>query len=200
MAFQRVPNCVEVTLNMTQDNIPVVNRWFVDVGHTVVHSDLTGVFAVVDAWVTSTLSSFHVTTIHYETIVVKNHDVANGEELVFVPTTLAGTNTQVPTANSTAMCASLRTALTGKNFRGRTYIGGVSRNYLADSTHIVPSGAVQVANIMTDLVNALNTATYTLVVVSRFLNNAKRVVAVATEIVTVIVDTVMDVQRRRTAN
>lgn len=200
MTYQRVPHCVEVHLNASQDGVPVVNRWYVDVGHTVTHEDLTGVFAVFDAWVTGSLSDRQVDSLHYETIVVKNVDVENGEELVYVPTTTQGTQTANPAPNSMAVVASLRTASTGRNYRGRTYIGGLNVGTMSDSTHIDSSTATAYAGVMTDLIDALETATYVLVVASKVLNGVQRAVAVVTEVVSVIVNTTIDNQRRRTAN
>jgi hypothetical protein len=200
MTFQPAPQIVEVTLNSKQDGVPVVNRWNVDVGHAVTHTDLTGVFAVVDAWVTSTLKTNQVTSMLYETIVVKDMSVANGEELIYIPTTPHGQLAIASLPNSTAVVASLRTANTGKNFRGRSYMGGIPTNAQVDSTHISAAYAAGTVSVMTDLISALSGAGYKLVVLSRWLNKILRVTALATEIISVIVDTTMDNQRRRTAN
>ena len=200
MTFQAAPQCVECTFNQSQNGVPVVNRWNIDVGHAVTHSDLTGVFAVVDAWVTSTLASNQCTTVSYDTIVVKDISVPNGEELVYVPTTPHGSITTSALPNSTAIVLSLRTALTGKNFRGRTYLGGLPTIAQDDATHIKAAYAAGYVTVMTDLITHLTTAGYKLVVLSRYLAKALRLVALATEIVSVIVDTKFDNQRRRTAN
>jgi len=200
MGFQAAPQIVEVTLNALQNGVPVVNRWNIDVGHSVTHTDLTGVFAVIDAWVTSSLKYSQVSALSYETIVVKDMSVENGEELVYVPTTLAGAIGTAPMPNSTAAVASLRTALTGKNYRGRTYLGGLAQAALEDSTHLKVSSALTITTLFTDLIDGLTTAGYKLVVLSRWLNLALRATAVATEIISVVVDTKFDNQRRRTAN
>lgn len=200
MAFQPAPHVVEVTLNASQTGVPVVNRFNVDVGHAVTHSDLTGVFAVFDAWITSDLAPSQVNQLSYDTIVVKDMSVANGEELTFVPTTTNGSITTAPLPNSTAMVASLRTSLTGKNFRGRSYLGGLPQLALQDATHVKVAYAESYLTLYENLIAALVTAGYKLAIVSRYLNKAARVVALVTEVVSVIVNTKMDNQRRRTAN
>lgn len=200
MVFQAAPQIVEATLNAKQDGVPVVNRFNVDVGHAVTNTDLTGVFAVIDAWLTANLSPSQVSSMSYETIVVKDMSVANGAELIFVPTTLAGGAGAGALPNSTAIVASFRTAFTGKNFRGRSYMGGLPTIAEQDSTHIKVSFATNYVGIYTALISALVTAGYKLSVVSRYLNNVLRTIAVITEVISVIVDTKFDNQRRRTAN
>jgi hypothetical protein len=200
MAFQSAPHCVEVVINAKQDGVPVVNRLNIDVGHTVVGADLPLVAAVIDGWITSDLAPQQVNDIKYESITVKDIEHVNGAQIVYLPTTTQGAVTDPPLPNSTAMVASLRTALTGKNYRGRFYFGGMHVNQLVDSTHVSSGVAAGYGTAIADLLTLLNAATYKLVVVSRYLATARRAVAVATEVVSVITNTLLDVQRRRTAN
>jgi hypothetical protein len=200
MPFQPAPRIVEATINMQQTGVPVVNRFNVDVGHAVTHTDLTGVFAVIDAWITSDLAPSQVNQLFYDTIVVKDMSVANGEELIFVPTTTVGAVTTAPLPNSTAMVASLRTASTGRNYRGRSYLGGLPQLALQDATHAKVAYADSYLTIYENLIDALTTAGYKLSIVSRYLANALRAIAVVTEVISVIVNTKFDNQRRRTAN
>jgi len=200
MAFQSAPHCVEVVLNAQQDGVPIVNRINIDVGHTVVSADLPLVAAVIDGWLTSDLAPQQVNDVKYNSITVKDIEHANGEQILYLPTTTQGAVTDPPLPNSTAMVASLRTNLTGKNYRGRFYFGGMHVNQLVDSTHVSSGVAAGYGAAMADLLTLLDGAGYKLVVVSRWLNTAKRAVAVATEVVSFITNTLLDVQRRRTAN
>lgn len=200
MAFQSIPNCVEVTLTANQNDVPVVNRWYVNVGHDVTHDDLTAVFAAVDAWVTSSLAPQQVDNMFYDEIACKDVDHENGELVTFTPTTTHGGVTDPPIPNSTAIVASLRTNLSGRNFRGRTYFGGMHQNQLVDSTHTSTGVAAGIATLITDLMDALEVISAVLVVVSKVVAGVLRVVAVVTEVTSVIVDTKLDVQRRRSAN
>lgn len=200
MAFQAAPHCVEVVITAEQDSTPVVNRLNIDVGHTVITSDLAAVLAVIDAWITSDLAPQQVTQMHYLSITAKDVEHPNGQQALLVPTTVQGAVSNQALPNSTAMVASLRTALTGKNYRGRFYFGGMHVNQLIDSVHVSSGVAAGYGTAITDLITLLGAATMKLVVVSRYLNTAKRAVAILTEVTTVITNTLLDVQRRRTAN
>jgi hypothetical protein len=200
MAFQPIPNCVQVTLNATVTDVPVVNRWYVDVGHEVVPADFDAVFTVFNDWLSGSLSAIQTTSIKYDTIVVKDVDHEFGAEQIYTPSVAQGQRGVVNAPNSTAVVVSLRTALSGKAYRGRTYVGGIANADITDPTHLAAISAASMATVFQDLIDALNTATLTLVVVSKFLNGVKRATAVVTEIITLIVNTRLDNQRRRTAN
>lgn len=200
MAFQSAPHCVEVVINAKQDSTPIVNRLNVDVGHTVVDADLPLVAAVIDGWITSDLAPQQVNDVKYESITVKDIEHANGAQILYVPTSTQGAVTDPPLPNSTAMVASLRTALTGKNYRGRFYFGGMHQNQMTDSVHVSSGVAAGYGAAIADLLTLLDAASYKLVVVSRYLNTARRIVAIATEVVTVVTNTILDVQRRRSGN
>jgi hypothetical protein len=200
MAFQSAPQCIEVVITAAQDSVPVVNRFNVSVGHTVVEADLDAVLSEVNGWITASLAPQQVNDLKYISITAKDIEHANGQQKFLVPTTTQGAVTDPPLPNSTAMVASLRTTLTGRNYRGRFYFGGMHVNQLVDSTHVSAGVATGYATVIADLVDALDTIGAKLVIVSRYLNTALRVVAIATEVVSVITNTILDVQRRRTAN
>jgi hypothetical protein len=157
-------------------------------------------FDIFDAWVSDSLSAIQTTSIKYDTIVIKNVDVEFGAEDVHVPTEDQGDRAVVNAPNSTALVVSLRTALSGKAHRGRTYVGGLANADIVDPTHFGSVNAVSMAGVFQDLIDALNAASFALVVVSKFLDGVKRVVAIVTEITSLIVNTKLDNQRRRTAN
>lgn len=200
MVFIPAPQGVEVVLKMTQNSVPIVNVWNVDVGHAVTHADLTGVFAVFDAWITSDYCNMIHNSVTFDQLVLTDISVANGEQIQEVPTTTAGALTGTAAAANASLVASLRTAKTGRSYRGRTYIPGLITSMFTDAQHINAGITVQANDVFVDLINALTTGGYKLVVLSRYLNKALRVVAVLTEVISIITDTKVDSQRRRTAN
>jgi hypothetical protein len=200
MTFQAAPQCVEATLNADQTGVPVVNRWNVDVGHAVTSADLSAVAGAIDAWITAYLAPSQVNQITYNSIVVKDISIANGEEITHLPTTPNGSVTSAPMANSTAAVISFRTASTGRSYRGRMYLGGLPQLALQDATHMKAAYAASYVVIGNQLSLALDGIGAKLVVLSRWLHLALRAVAIATEVITVIVDSKFDNQRRRTAN
>lgn len=200
MTFIPTPQCVEVRLVASQNSVPVVSIWNVDVGHAVTVTDLSGVFAVVDAWITSDFKNLIHTSVSFDQIIVTDISVANGQQQVYTPTTPTGAVGGTAAAANAAFVASMRTAHTGRSFRGRTYVGGMRTSVFTDAQHVTPAFASQVNSTFVTLINNMITAGYKLSVLSRYLNNALRAVGLLTEIISVITDTKVDSQRRRTAN
>ncbi len=200
MPFIATPQCVEAKLTMTQNSVPLVNIWHFDVAHAVTPTDLSGVFAVVDAWLTTYYSTLFHPSVSFDEIVVTDISVANGQQQVYVPTTLVGGGSGTAAAANAAFVASLRTAHTGRSFRGRTYVGGMSTSQFTDAQHVGAGYAAAVNNAFTHLLAAAITAGYKLCVLSRYLNKVLRAVGLLTEIISIITDTKVDSQRRRTAN
>ena len=200
MTFISTPQGVEAKLIMSQNAVPVVNVWNFDVGHAVTLGDLTGVFAVVDAFVTSDLRGLMHISVTYDQIIVTDISVPNGQQIIMTPTSPNGLNTGVAAGANVAFVASLRTVHTGRSYRGRTYMAGLTASVLSDAQHTSTVYAAAVNTAFVNFINAVTTAGYKLCVLSRYLNNALRVAGLLTEIISVITDTKIDSQRRRTAN
>jgi hypothetical protein len=200
MPFISTPQAVEAKLIMSQNSVPLVNIWNFDVGHAVTLTDLTGVFAVVDAFVTAELRNLMHVSVSYDQIIVTDISVPNGQQIINTPTSPNGLNTGVAAGANVAFVASLRSAQTGRNFRGRSYMAGLTASVLADAQHTSTVYAAAVNTSFVNFINAAVTAGYKLCVLSRYLNRALRTVGLLTEIISVITDTKIDSQRRRTAN
>lgn len=200
MVFQQIAQTVEVHINARQDNVPVVNRFYVEVLATPTEAIMDLVFGVVDAWITASLAPQMTNHMAYESVSIKDMHIANGQLKIYTPTATTGGRSATAAINSAASCISLRTIFSGKNFRGRFYLGGLCQSDFTSSTQIGTAVVTSHADIMTDLLDALDAAGYALVVVSKVLNGIQRLVAVTTEVVSIVVNTVVDNQRRRTAN
>jgi len=195
-----VPNGIKIEMNYIQNGVPVVNRFFVTKTSAPTSADL-------DDAITATLAFYNDLQPHqHPSLVLQNITatdvhVANGTQTILPLTTAnAGTAAGGPAAANAALCVSLRTNFTGRSFRGRMYLGGLPQAELADAQNYGASQASTVAGIVMDFIDALTTINQTLVVVSNFAAGVVRVVALATEIISIIVDTKIDSQRRRTAN
>ena len=200
MAFQTIPQTSEWHLNARQDNIPVVNRFYVHHDGVVTEAGMDAAFAIIDAWITASVAPQMTNHMAFESVSGKNMSVANGQLKIYTPTTTTGGRSSAAAVNSAASCISLRTLLSGKNYRGRFYFGGLCTSDFTSSTQIGTAVVTSHASIMTDLVDALVAADYYLAVVSKVLNGIQRAVAVVTEVTSIVVNTVIDNQRRRTAN
>jgi len=200
MAFQAAPQGIQVRLQMEQHGVKMENVWNVDYGAPVTPVGLAIIGAAFDGWLTTSYSLLSSSSLKYTQIVCTDISVANGAQDIRVPATSNGAIGSTEAAGNAALVASLRTIHTGRNFRGRTYLAGLAQTNLLDAQHVQP-GMVAALNVsINDLLTILTGAGYKLVVLSRWLNNAKRAVALLTEIIAVITDTKIDSQQRRTAN
>jgi len=198
--FQAVPQGVQVRLQMTQNDVKMENVWNVDAGIPVTPTVLANCGAVFDSWLTSAYSLLSNASLKYDQIICTDISVANGAQDIRVPTTLNGATATTQAAGNAAFVASLRTVHTGRNFRGRTYVAGLNQSALVDAQH-ASSGFIAAANsVFSQLIANLVAGGFKLCVLSRFLNNAARAVGLLTEIISVITDSKIDSQQRRTAN
>lgn len=200
MASDVVPNGIKIEWNYVQNGIPVVNRVYVTKTSAPGSGDLDDAAIAATAFYND-LKALQHPTLTLTNITVTDVHVANGLQLV-VPFTTdnVGTAAGTAAAANAAQVISLRTAQIGRAYRGRFYAGGLSNGNLQDSQNWGTAQATTLAGYFEDFIDALNGINMTLVVVSRFLNGVQRAVAVATEVIALIVDTKVDSQRRRTAN
>lgn len=195
-----VPNGIKVEMNYLQNGIPVVNRFYVTMTGAPSSGDLDDVIIATLAFYNDIKAYQNVSCV-LQNITATDVHVANGTQTI-LPLTTANVGTQpgAAAAANAAMCVSLRTNFTGRSFRGRFYLGGLGQGNLDNAQNFAAVNAAGVATIFEDFIDALNTINMVLVVVSNFAAGVERVVALATEIIAIIVDTKVDSQRRRTAN
>jgi len=195
-----VPNGIKVEWNMLQNGIPVVNRVFVTQTSTVGSGDLDDVIVAALAFY-NVFKAAQDPSCVLQNITATDVSVANGIQTILpVTSSNVGTGTGGPMAANAATVISLRTNFTGRSFRGRFYLGGQALANQQDAQNIKASTASVLAGWFVDFIDALATINKTLVVVSNYANKIERIVALATEVISVIVDTKIDSQRRRTAN
>ena len=200
MALGIVPNGIKVEMNYTQNSVPVVNRFFVTLTGAPSSGDLDDVIIAATGFYND-LQPFQHPSLILQNITATDVSVVNGTQTIlpFV-TGNTGTSGAGPTAANAAMCVSLRTNFTGRSFRGRFYLGGLAGSNVTDAQNWSTTTAAAISTIFDDFITALNAINQTFVVVSNFALGVVRVVALATEIISIIVDTKIDSQRRRTAN
>jgi len=200
MAFVPTPQGVETVLKMTQQGVPVVNVYHFDVGHSVTLADLQGINAAMDAWLTSDFAPLVSSTVAFDSIVSTDISVANGMQDLQIPTTANGGAGGTPTAANAALVVSWRTPFSGRSFRGRTYIGGLTQTVQTTSHEVTTTYQAAVVASFQNLITALQTAGYVLSVLSKVALGVQRVTGILTEIVGFITNTTIDSQRRRTGN
>jgi len=201
MAFIPVPRGMKIVIEAVQNGVPIVNVMHVQSAAAITPTDLADAGEVVADWVSSDLTLYLHNTVTVQQIVVTDVSVANGEQYIRPMTSgNVGQNAGTAAAANAAICISFRTAKTGRSFRGRFYLGGFPTSFQTDAHNVAAGVATDLSASFTDLIDVLNVAGYVLVVVSKFAAGAARLTALATEIVSIITNTKIDSQRRRTAN
>lgn len=201
MAFQPVPQGVEVVVKGIVSGSDVVNVYHVDAGASPSDAALDEIVGIFENWMLTDLLPVMNAAYALNTITATDISAEGGHQVVRNYTTgNTGGLTGAPFANNSAMVISWRTLRTGRSYRGRTYLGALSISQIADANNVVVGYASGVATIFVQLRTALAAAGYTLSVLSRVLAGVTRIVGVLTEITSLIVDTKIDSQRRRDAN
>lgn len=152
----------------------------------------------IETWWGAELKSKMSSQIALAQITVVNQDTASSPSSVrVVSPTIPGTNVNPAVTAGTALCATLRTDLRGRNYRGRMYLAGLPRTEMNDA---VSTGTGILAQIIAALM-ALKTVIEGLgavwVVVSKWLNKVPRAGGTKTPITAVSIDQYVDSQRRR---
>jgi len=200
MALGIVPNGIKIEMNYTQNGVPVVNRFYVTKTSAPTSADLDDAITTTLAFYNNIKQGQHVSLV-LQNITATDVHVANGTQTILPLTTAnVGLLTTPAAAANAALCVSLRTSFTGRSFRGRMYLGGLANAQFVNAQNIDVGTAATFAGWVDDFITALGVVNQTLVVVSNYAAGVIRAIALATEIISVIVDTKIDSQRRRTAN
>jgi hypothetical protein len=201
MPFIPTPRGIKVAIEAVQNGIPIVNVFHVQMSSAVTPTDLINVATTVEDWVTSDLILYLHNTVTVQNIVATDVSVPNGaQEIRSMTTGNVGLNAGSAAAANAALCVSFRTGLTGRSYRGRFYLGGFPTSFQVSAHEVAAGVASDLITSFTDLIDALNLISATLVVVSKFALGIARLTAVATEVLTIVTNTKIDSQRRRTAN
>jgi len=201
MAFQSVPNGVEIVLNGVQNGVPIVNVFNVIDVTTPTIARLTTIADTVKTWWDASLAPILNTSYVLQSIKVTALTASTGPQYIATYSSgNQGTNSGGEAAANAAAVISWRTAAIGRSYRGRTYVGALSEGEI-DSAQTI-AGATQTALLSagTSLITALDGISCVLAVLSRYAAKVLRVTGILTEIISVVVDNKVDSQRRRTAN
>lgn len=201
MAFVATPQGIETVMHMLQNGVPIVNVFHFDANHAVTLGDLiTANASVLWYWDNSYKLQAH-TSLVLQDITSTDISVANGIQDIYTPpSTTAGVVTGDAAAANAAIVVSQRTDRTGRSFRGRTYLAGLAASQFLDAQHLETAFAADVASGFQAFIDFAQAAGHTLSVLSKYASGVARVAGLLTEITSLIVNTVVDSQRRRTAN
>lgn len=197
MAFIPIPGVCQVAMRFTWDGQEVANVLHVlysGIPSTTTFLNIAGVFV---SWWSSNIRSLVTTAVTLREIAVVDQSTANGIGVLSTAgLPLQGQSVSPALPNSNTLAVKWATGRTGRSFRGRTFhIGLTEGQVLNNQTDAATTAALQSG--YTALISALTGAGHSLVVASRFSNNAPRTVGLGTNVGTCSVNPVIDVQRRR---
>jgi len=201
MAFQAVPDGIKVEFNAIQNGVPNVNVYHVK--DTATHDDalLEAYADGFDSWWQADLQPILSNSYVLENITVTSLEVSTGPQFVkSFSSGHQGALTGEQVAGNAALVISWRTPSLGRSFRGRTYIGGLDAAATETSTTVTASFADAIVNAAENMLGMVESLGGALAVLSRYAALVLRVTGLLTEITSIIVDTKIDSQRRRTAN
>lgn len=197
MAYIRLPLGIKVALEYEVFGKVIVNVYHVTTSDPILTVKLFDIADVFEAWWTNTLAAEFSDDIGLAAITAHNLDVPNGEKITLpVSPAILGGSPNPAVSNNVALVASLRTALTGRSFRGRAYHAGLAEQMVADNV-IDAAKTARMVDAYVDLIDRLSTENLLLVVASFQTEGAPRATGLATPVSSIIVNARIDTQRRR---
>lgn len=191
MAPPNNPLCVRVAVIMAHDTRQVVNTFHVEKATTWALTDLVALANAVQTWWNTYYklmvpAVFSLTQIQVR---VLNPAIPLAFDLNVSPP-IAGTRGGNSEAGNVSLSMSERTGLAGRKFRGRMYLGGVSETD-ANANDTVTSALVTLAaNAMANLIAGALPANQFLTLFHRQSNSF-------TDVISYVIENVIDSQRRR---
>lgn len=191
MAPPNNPDVCRVALLMSRDTRQIVNTFHVEQvgGYTI--GDLTTLGAAVKTWFDTYYKLMLPLNYVLNTIQLRVYNPVVPLALDYaVSPPIAGTRPGVAEAGNVSLSMSERTGLAGRKYRGRMYAAGLSETDVS-ATDTVSSAVVAIAaNAMANLILSALPATMDLSIFHRNTNTA-------TEVISYVIENILDSQRRR---
>lgn len=198
MAFISVPNTIQANLRLTWQGQEVENVFHFLAPGTVTGADLAAVAeGVEDWWVTNMPVMVNADCQYREVYAVDLTTQTGGVFTASGGSGTAGVAGAPSLPNHNTIAVSFRTAFRGRSYRGRAYHIGLTEAQVTGN-EVVPSIVTLLSTTYSLLLNEASFGGCQLAIASRQLNNAPRLIGVATPVIDVVLaDPTVDSQRRR---
>lgn len=154
--------------------------------------------AAISSWWSTSAKAYFEPHMLLQMITSVNQDTQSSPSSTLVVTpAVAGTMGAQGLTTGVSLCATLRTDLRGRNFRGRMYLGGIPSGAFGDATTAVLSHVTNLLTALTALKTAITALGAVWVVVSKYTNKIPRAQGLKTPITAISMDQYWDSQRRR---
>ena len=199
MAFIPLPLGLRVAMEYTLDGQLVVNVYHVKASSPISTIYMEAILEAFQQWWEEDMALNFTSSIGLERIVVKDVSVEDGSQVEEeFATPLFGTVGSVAAVpNNVAICIGLKTAQTGRSFRGRNYYAGLLETDFALSllsggrVATLFDSALALPGRLNDLAEA------ELAIASYVHNGAPRTTGVLTPVTSMTINSIADSQRRR---
>ena len=195
--FIPLTNTVRVAVNATLVSQKIASIFHVYKSTAWSEGDMTTLANLFKDWVEDDLIPLQPTDYVFTSIVVVDQTTENSPGLEILPASpVAGDGGQTSLPGNVTFTVKWLTQYRGRSYRGRTYHPGVRLGLVignALSSAAISAYTVVYGNLKTDI----ETAGYSLVVASRYADNAPRTTGVTTEITGLVIEGNLDSQRRR---
>lgn len=198
MPFVPAANVAMVELRYTYQGQQVENTLYFDRGSAMTTTEMTDLAALLATNFQDNVRANMPTSLTLREIYVTDLTSDTAPTVTYTGILpLTGSDGQPAMPNSVTLCISFRTNGRGRSSRGRNYLLGITENEV-DNNFVSSTFYGPWETFYTDVLGIAAGEVWTWVVLSRYANNAPRVAGLAQPVTDfVIVDTVVDNQRRR---
>lgn len=199
MPFQAVPDTCQINIRYTRAGQLIENVLHATKDGGFSLSDLTAVASTVNTVVPTVWMPLMPANVVYQETNVIDLSVEGGSQVTqSVVGGQAGGVGGTPYPNSVTLAIRMKSGIGGRSGSGRIYWPGFTSGQASDSNTIESSVVADIIDAITQLIDALETISAIVTIVSRFLNSAARPEGVPFVVNTVSVfDNTIDSQRRR---
>lgn len=197
MAFVPTPGAVRTDIQFTQAGQQIHNvLWFsrdstwTQAEREALNTAISGWWNINKSYFSSSIGLAQITTVNQES------QNAPSSQLIVSPVVYGTTSGGSLPAN-VACCATLRTALRGRSYRGRVYLTGMPKGNQYDEVSFTTTFLANVVTILQALKTAIEALGAVWVIVSKVQNKIHLANGVKTPITAISVDQYIDSQRRR---
>jgi hypothetical protein len=199
MPFQPAPDVAQVNIRYTRDGQQIENVWHVHKEGGFTLTDLTSIASTVNTVVPTVWMPKMPSNVVYQETNVVDLSVEGGPQVT--QSVVGGQTGSIggqPLPNNVTLAIRMKAGIGGRSGSGRIYWPGFAVGQMASANAVAPAEVADIIAAIQDLIDALNTLGYIVVILSRFLNSAARPEGVPFVVNTVSVfDNSIDAQRRR---
>lgn len=197
MTFIPTPGAVRVDIMYLMSGQQVHNIIWVSRDAAWTQAEREALNTAVHTWWTAQKSNW-ATSIALAQVTSVNQEAFNSpSSTLIVSPPEAGTGAGVGPSNGTALVATLRTDLRGRNYRGRMYIAGHRSADVQDTLQATTAHITSLLAALAALKTAIEALGAVWVIVSHFVNKLPRAEGLKTPITALAMDPYWDSQRRR---